>query len=99
MEHHLPSSRRRFGRCLYYTLFSIVKFPFSSYVDNASEPYISGEYVLGSVLAAFGLSLGVYWGFVVDCIYTMCDYLDINCLTVKRKKLFDKEVQDGKFKN
>ena len=35
---------------------------------------------------AFGLSLGVYGGFVMDCIFTMCDYLDINCLTVKKKK-------------
>jgi len=34
---------------------------------------------------AFGMSVGVYGGFVVDCIYTMCDYLDINCLTVKKK--------------
>jgi hypothetical protein len=51
-----------------------------------SEPYISGEYVLASVLMAFGLSLGVYGGFVMDCIFTMCDYLDINCLTVKKKK-------------
>jgi len=49
------------------------------------EPYISGEYVLGTVLMAFGLSLGVYGGFVIDCIFTMCDYLDMNCLTVKKK--------------
>jgi ethanolaminephosphotransferase len=34
---------------------------------------------------AFGLSLGVYGGFVIDCIFTMCDYLDMNCLTVKKK--------------
>ena len=54
-------------------------------VIDCSEPYISGEYVLGSVLMAFGLSLGVYGGFVMDCIFTMCDYLDINCLTVKKK--------------
>ena len=40
---------------------------------------------------AFGLSLGVYGGFVVDCIFTMCDYLDINCLTVKKKRA----EQDG----
>ena len=45
---------------------------------------------------AFGLSLGVYGGFVMDCIFTMCDYLDINCLTVK--KPLDREVQDGKTK-
>jgi ethanolaminephosphotransferase len=64
---------------------------------NDREPYISGEYVLASVLMAFGLSLGVYGGFVMDCIYTMCDYLDINCLTVKKKTL-DHAIQDGKIK-
>ena len=47
---------------------------------------------------AFGLSLGVYGGFVMDCIYTMCDYLDINCLTVKKKKALDRAMQDGKNK-
>jgi ethanolaminephosphotransferase len=47
---------------------------------------------------AFGLSLGVYGAFVMDCIFTICDYLDINCLTVKKRKIIDKEVQEGKFK-
>ena len=63
-----------------------------------SESYISGEYVLASVLMALGLSLGVYGGFVMDTIFTMCDYLDINCLTVKRKTI-DLAAQDGKLKN
>jgi ethanolaminephosphotransferase len=62
-----------------------------------SEPYISGEYVLGSVLMALGLSLGVYGGFVMDCIYSICDYMDINCLTVK-KKAPHRAVQDGRYK-
>ena len=64
---------------------------------TCSEPYIFGEYVLGSVLMAFGLSLGVYGGFVMDCIFTMCDYLDINCLTVKRRAL-DREIDNIKKK-
>lgn len=46
---------------------------------------------------ALGLSLGVYGGFVMDCIYTICDYLDINCLTIK-KKTSHRAVQDGKTK-
>jgi hypothetical protein len=62
------------------------------------EPYISGEYVLGSILMAFGLSVGVYGGFVMDCVFTMCDYLDINCLTVK-KKPSPKPTEGGKLKN
>jgi hypothetical protein len=72
-------------------------FLFSCMGVNSSEPYISGEYVLGSVLMAFGLSLGVYGGFVMDCIFTMCDYLDINCLTVKKKRV-EKAVKPGNFK-
>jgi hypothetical protein len=36
---------------------------------------------------AFGLSVGVYGGFVMDCVFTMCDYLGINCLTVKRSDI------------
>jgi hypothetical protein len=62
------------------------------------EPYISGEYVLGSILMAFGLSVGVYGGFVMDCVFTMCDFLDINCLTVK-KKPDQTAVKEGKLKN
>lgn len=62
------------------------------------EPYVSGEYVLGSILMAFGLSVGVYGGFVMDCVFTMCDYLDINCLTVK-KKLAQQTSEGGKLKN
>lgn len=65
---------------------------------NFREPYISGEYVLGSILMAFGLSVGVYGGFVMDCIFTMCDYLDINCLTVKRTPA-QKAAIEGKLKN
>lgn len=54
---------------------------------------------MGSILMAFGLSVGVYGGFVMDCIFTMCDYLDINCLTVKKKKPTPKGVNGGKLKN
>jgi len=59
----------------------------SDTVDNTSQAYISGEYVLASVLMAFGMSIGVYGAFVMDCIFTMCDYLGIHCLTVKRTAL------------
>jgi hypothetical protein len=86
LEHHFPSSHSGSSRCLYYTLLSIVQSPSPSYADDGSEAYIYGEYVLGSVLMALGLSLGVYGGFVMDCVFTICDYLDINCLTVKKKK-------------
>jgi hypothetical protein len=47
---------------------------------------------------AFGLSVGVYGGFVMDCVFTMCDYLDINCLTVKKTPA-EKTIKGGKLKN
>jgi len=47
---------------------------------------------------AFGLSLGVYGGFVMDCIFTMCDYLDINCLTVKKKNNATVTKEDAQLK-
>jgi ethanolaminephosphotransferase len=30
-----------------------------------------------------GMAIGVYGSFVVDVIVTICDYLDIWCLTIK----------------
>jgi len=30
-----------------------------------------------------GIAIGVYGSFVVDVIVTICDYLDIWCLTIK----------------
>ena len=33
----------------------------------------------------------------MDCIYTMCDYLDINCLTVKRRRLWIVQCRMGKI--
>ena len=96
LEYHVSSSNSRISRCLYHTSLSKVRPAIGSILTD-SEPYISGEYVLGSVLMALGLSLGVYGGFVMDCIYTICDYLDINCLTIK-KKTSHRAVQDGKTK-
>lgn len=96
MEYHVSSFNSRISRHLYHTLLSRVR-PALCSILTRSEPYISGEYVLGSVLMALGLSLGVYGGFVMDCIYSICDYMDINCLTVK-KKTPHRAVQDGRYK-
>lgn len=40
-------------------------------------------YQVAFVFLMLGLALGVYGSFVVDVIVTICDYLDIWCLTIK----------------
>lgn len=40
-------------------------------------------YQVAFVFTCLGLAVGVYGSFVVDVIVTICDYLDIWCLTIK----------------
>lgn len=42
-----------------------------------------GVYQVAFVFLCLGLAVGVYGSFVVDVIWTICDYLDIWCLTIK----------------
>jgi ethanolaminephosphotransferase len=42
-----------------------------------------GVYQVAFMFCLLGLSVGVYGSFVVDVIVTICDYLDIWCLTIK----------------
>ncbi|KAI9817690.1 MAG: hypothetical protein M1832_004584 [Thelocarpon impressellum] len=43
----------------------------------------SDVYQVAFVFCCLGLAIGVYGSFVVDVIVTICDYLDIWCLTIK----------------
>jgi ethanolaminephosphotransferase len=40
-------------------------------------------YQISYMFMCLGLAVGVYGSFVVDVIYTICDYLDIWCLLIK----------------
>jgi ethanolaminephosphotransferase len=40
-------------------------------------------YQVAFVFCCLGLAVGVYGSFVFDVITTICDYLDIWCLTIK----------------
>jgi ethanolaminephosphotransferase len=40
-------------------------------------------YQVSFMFSSLGLAIGVYGSFVVDVIYTICDYLDIWCLRIK----------------
>jgi ethanolaminephosphotransferase len=42
-----------------------------------------GQYQIAFMFSCLGLAIGVYGSFVVDVIVTICDYLDIWCLTIK----------------
>jgi ethanolaminephosphotransferase len=53
-------------------------------------------YQVAFVFLCLGLSLGVYGSFVHDVITTICDYLDIWCLTIKHPYVEGK--QDGEVK-
>lgn len=52
-------------------------------------------YQVSFVFLMLGLALGVYGSFVYDVITTICDYLDIWCLTIKHPKV---EGKQGKKK-
>ncbi|KAB8298834.1 hypothetical protein EYC80_000998 [Monilinia laxa] len=42
-----------------------------------------GVYQVAYLFCMLGVAVGVYGSFVVDVIVTICDYLDIWCLTIK----------------
>ena len=45
-----------------------------------------GVYQVAYMFMMLGMAVGVYGSFVVDVIVTICDYLDIWCLTIKHPK-------------
>jgi ethanolaminephosphotransferase len=54
-------------------------------------------YQVAFMFLMLGTALGVYGSFVVDVIVTICDYLDIWCLTIKHPKVpVEQNVSNGK---
>jgi len=51
-------------------------------------------YQISFVFLMLGLALGIYGSFVHDVITTICDYLDIWCLTIKHPYVEGKQDQD-----
>ncbi|KAF7846419.1 hypothetical protein BT93_L4406 [Corymbia citriodora subsp. variegata] len=51
----------------------------------------SGVYQISFVFLMLGLALGVYGSFVHDVITTICDFLDIWCLTIKHPHVEGKQ--------
>lgn len=54
-----------------------------------------GVYQVAFVFTCLGFAVGVYGSFVVDVIVTICDYLDIWCLTIKHPQT-DKEAKKAR---
>lgn len=50
---------------------------------------------LAFVFVCLGLAVGVYGSFVFDVITTICDYIDIWCLTIKYPYVEETEHKDG----
>lgn len=50
-----------------------------------------GVYQVAFMFSCLGLAVGVYGSFVVDVIVSICDYLDIWCLTIKHPYVEEKE--------
>lgn len=60
-----------------------------------------GVYQVAFMFSLLGMAIGVYGSFVVDVIVTICDYLDIWCLTIKHPYVPEAEQAnqaDGKKK-
>lgn len=53
-------------------------------------------YQVAFMFSLLGMAIGVYGSFVVDVIVTICDYLDIWCLTIKHPYVEETEKTDGK---
>lgn len=69
-----------------------------SALSGTGERADDDVYVVAYVFLCLGMSIGVYGSFVVDVILTICDYLDIWCLTIKHPKGEEQKlrVQDSK---
>ncbi len=55
-----------------------------------------GMYQVAFMFTCLGFAVGVYGSFVVDVIVTICDYLDIWCLTIKHPHTEDTETTTKK---
>jgi len=51
-----------------------------------------GTYQVAYLFCMLGMAIGIYGSFVVDVIVTICDYLDIWCLTIKHPYVEQKKV-------
>jgi ethanolaminephosphotransferase len=103
---HLTKSRFPRGNVLIYPLIYGVFDSLGPWLQQhigVGWPSALGDdvYQVAFVFMCLGLAVGVHGSFIVDVIWTICDYLDIWCLTIKyphedgegEKKVQGKKVQ------
>ncbi|KAK3174040.1 hypothetical protein OEA41_001284 [Lepraria neglecta] len=74
-----------------FPMYNVLTLPIGLAVLDSLGPFLglwpsalgSGTYQIAFVFMLMGLGFGVYGSFVHDVITTICDYLDIWCLTIK----------------
>ncbi|KAL8752717.1 MAG: hypothetical protein Q9184_005648 [Pyrenodesmia sp. 2 TL-2023] len=74
-----------------FPMYNVLTVPLALAVADSLGPAVgvwpsalgSGTYQIAFVFLCMGLGFGVYGSFVYDIITTICDYLDIWCLTIK----------------
>ncbi|KAL6713627.1 Phosphotransferase [Lecanora helva] len=84
---------------LEFPMQNVLVLPLSLAVIDSVGPFVglwpsvlgSGMYQIAFVFMMLGLGVGVYGSFVYDIITTICDYLDIWCLTIKHPYVEGKE--------
>ena len=85
---HLTKSRFPRGNVLIYPLIYGVFDSAGPWLQNHlgfgwPSALGDGVYQVAFVFMGLGLAVGVHGSFIVDVIWTICDYLDIWCLTIK----------------
>ncbi|KAJ4346193.1 Phosphotransferase [Ascochyta clinopodiicola] len=85
---HLTKSRFPRGNVLIYPLIYGVADSMGPWLQEhigVGWPSALGNdvYQVAFVFMCLGLAVGVHGSFIVDVIWTICDYLDIWCLTIK----------------
>jgi ethanolaminephosphotransferase len=91
-----------------FPYFNVLGLPLAWGVIDSAGPFLqehlgfgwpsalgSGGYQVAYVFLMLGMALGVYGSFVIDVIITICDYLDINCLTIKYPYVEEKVHTNG----
>ncbi|KAL8678239.1 MAG: hypothetical protein Q9186_005386 [Xanthomendoza sp. 1 TL-2023] len=74
-----------------FPMYNVLTLPLALAVADSLGPAVgvwpsalgNGTYQIAFVFLCMGLGFGVYGSFVYDIITTICDYLDIWCLTIK----------------
>ncbi|KAJ5780487.1 hypothetical protein N7457_005647 [Penicillium paradoxum] len=96
---HLTQTSFPYQNVLLYPLALAVLDSAGALLDLWSAPVLG--YGVGQVAFVFvclGLGVGVYGSFVYDIITTICDYIDIWCLTIKYPFVEETERKNGVLK-